>query len=122
MKLSQVIIASAIFLGSTTYAPADEAHHPEQAGQTPPAAQADGKPGMGMMQGGNMPMQGGQPGMGMMPGMMQGGKGMGMMNPEHMQKMMAMKQEHMQKMEQHMANMEALLKELVELQKAQAAK
>ncbi len=44
----------------------------------------------------------------------------GMMNPEKMAKMkgmMEMRQKHMQKMEQRLANIEALLKELVELEK-----
>jgi hypothetical protein len=56
-----------------------------------------------------MPMmgQGGMMKGGMMPGP---GAGMGMMNPEMMQ-------QHMKTMETHMANMEALLRELVELQK-----
>lgn len=56
-----------------------------------------------------MPMmgQGGMMKGGMMPGP---GGGMGMMNPEMMQR-------HMKTMETHMANMEALLRELVELQK-----
>ena len=34
------------------------------------------------------------------------------------QRMMAMKQQHMQTMEQRLANIEALLQELVDLQKA----
>jgi hypothetical protein len=66
----------------------------------------------GMMQPGAMPCMQGQPGM-MRPGMMpMGGQpcGMGMMmNP-------AMMQEHMQRMEAHMANIETLLRQLVELQ------
>lgn len=58
-------------------------------------------------------MQGGQ------GGMMQGpGRGMGMMNPEMMKQRQAMKQAHMAKMEGHLANIEALLRELVELNKA----
>lgn len=58
-------------------------------------------PGMPMMGQGGM-MKGG-----MMPGP---GGGMGMMNPEMMQ-------QHIKTMESHMANIEALLRELVELQK-----
>lgn len=56
-----------------------------------------------------MPMmgQGGMMKGGMMPGP---GGGMGMMNPEMMQ-------QHMKTMETHMANIEALLRELVEIQK-----
>ncbi len=41
----------------------------------------------------------------------------GMMNPEKMKGMMEMRQKHMQTMEQRLANIEALLKELVELEK-----
>ena len=59
--------------------------------------------GMPMMQGGGMPMMGGN--MGHMP-MMQ------MMQQRHV-----MMQAHMQRMETHMANIEALLEQLVELQK-----
>ena len=46
-----------------------------------------------------------------------GGRHMGMMNPKMMQQKMAMKQAHMKKMEAHLANIEALLRELVEMQK-----
>jgi hypothetical protein len=56
-----------------------------------------------------MPRPTGQTGGGIMPmGGQPGGMGM-MMNP-------AMMQEHMQRMEAHMANMETLLRQLVELQ------
>ncbi len=60
-------------------------------------------------------MQGmqGQPGM-MYPGMMHAGKGCGMMKPE----MMAKKQAHRKAMETHLANIEALLRQLVEQQKS----
>jgi hypothetical protein len=64
---------------------------------------------------GNMPMMQGQPGVAQAGGMpcMQGQPGMMrpgmMMNP-------AMMQEHMQRMEAHMATMETLLRQLVELQ------
>jgi hypothetical protein len=57
-----------------------------------------------------MPMMG--PGM-MGPGMM--GQGMG---PQHMMQMMQMRMQHMANMEKRLQNIEALLKELVELQKA----
>ena len=40
-----------------------------------------------------------------------------MMNPQMMQYMVGMNQQHMQVMEQRLANIEALLKQLVELQK-----
>ena len=70
-------------------------------------------PMMGGGQGG-MPMMGGnQGGMGMMHGN-KGGMPPMMMN---MQQKQAMMQAHMVKMETHMANIEALLKELVELSK-----
>jgi len=45
----------------------------------------------------------------------------GMKKSEKMKKMMAMKKYHMKNMEESLANIEALLKELVELQKAQVA-
>ncbi len=53
----------------------------------------------GMMMGRGMPMR---------------GQRMGMMNPQMMGGMMQMKQQHMQRMEQHLANIESLLRELVE--------
>ncbi len=52
-------------------------------------------------------------------GEMSGMQGMGgMMSPEMMQQQRKMMKEHMTKMENHMANIEALLRELVELHKA----
>ena len=72
---------------------------------------SDGSSGSGTtmpMATGSMPMGKG--------GMMGGGKGM--MDPEMMQKKQAMMMAHMKKMEQHQANIEGLLKELVALQKA----
>ena len=70
-----------------------------------------GQPGM-VQSGGMPPCMQGQPGM-MRPGMMpMGGQpgGMGtMMNP-------AMMQEHLLRMEAHLANMETLLRQLVDLQ------
>ena len=74
------------------------------------------------MAGGRMPMMGGPQGrMPMMHGQgeempMMGGPG-GMLNPQMMQQMMAMRLQHMQTMETHLANIEALLQQLVELQK-----
>ena len=56
-----------------------------------------------MMGKGAMPMMGNQQG--------------GMMNPQMMHNMMAMRQKHMQTMETHLANIEGLLRQLVELQK-----
>jgi hypothetical protein len=94
---------------------------PMMQGQAPGAMQPGAMPmgDMPMMQGqpgmvqpGAMPCMQGQPGM-MRPGMMpMGGQpcGMGMMmNP-------AMMQEQMQRVEAHLANIEALLRQLVELQ------
>ncbi len=63
-------------------------------------------------------------GMGMKSSMMEGGKAcdkMHKMNPEKMQGMMKMKKEHMQKMETHLANIENLLKQLVELEKKKSS-
>ena len=72
---------------------------------------------MPMMQGqpGHRPMMAGRQGEMPMPG----GPHAGMMNPQMMQNMMAMKQQHMQVMETHLANIESLLAHLVELQKKQ---
>jgi hypothetical protein len=88
-------------------------------GQYPHMQMMHGMNPMGYMQGQQqpgMPMMG--PGM-MAPGMM----GPGMMNqgmmPQHMMQMMQMRMQHMANMEQRLQNIEALLKELVELQKAQ---
>ena len=94
---------------------ADSGHHddekavkisaetPVAGGQMPMTQGQQG--GMPMMQGqsGGMPMMQGQPG------------GMPMM--QMMQERHAMMQAHMTKMETHMANIEALLQQLVELQK-----
>lgn len=60
----------------------------------------------------------GSPMMGRGQGNRMGGRHMGMMNPQMKQQMMAMKQAHMRKMEGHLANIEALLRELVEMQKS----
>ncbi len=46
---------------------------------------------------------------------------MSMMNPEKMKGMMKMKKKHMQKMEAHLANIEKLLKQLVNLEKQKAS-
>jgi hypothetical protein len=85
-------------------------------GQAPAAMQPGAMPmgNMPMMQGQSGAVQpGGMPCMQRYPGMMPMGgqpRGMGMrMNP-------AMMQAHMQRMEQHMANIETLLRQLVELQ------
>lgn len=67
---------------------------------------------------GQMPMNRGQtPMMGRGQGNRMGRGKMGHMNPQMKQQMMAMKQAHMKKMENHLANIEALLRELVEMQK-----
>ena len=55
---------------------------------------------------------------------MQGRKGcekMSKMNPEKMKGMMQMKKKHMQKMETHLANIEDLLKQLLELEKQKSS-
>lgn len=81
-----------------------------------------------MSDGYGMPGRGGYRGMMMDPemhrNMMQrrqsdGGMPGGMKNPRMMQNMMSMRQQHMQQMEKRLANIEALLEELVELQKQQ---
>ena len=67
--------------------------------QVKPSSEVEGSPA-------TMPMMGAQQG--------------GMMTPQMMQKMqnrMAMQRQHMQTMETHLANIEALLRQLVELQK-----
>ena len=78
---------------------------------TPPIGAGGPMPMMGC-QHGRMPMmhhqQGGMPMMGV-PG--------GMRRPQMRQQMMAMRQQHMQTMETRLANIEALLQQLVELQK-----
>ncbi len=84
-----------------------------QQGQMPMMRGQQGQ--MPMMQGqqGQMPMMYGQ--QGYMP-MMYGQQGQ-MPMLQLMQQRHAVADEHMKKMEQHMANIEALLKQLVELQK-----
>jgi len=81
-----------------------------------------------MADGYSMPPRGGYRGMMMDPemqrNMMQwrhsaGDTQDGMKNPQMMQRMMYMRQQHMQQMEKRLANIESLLKELVELQKQQ---
>ena len=92
--------------------PMNRGQHPMGAGQMP--MNRPQKP-MGT---GQMPMNRGQrPMMGRGQGNRMGGGKMGHMNPQMKQQMMAMKQAHMKKMENHLANIEALLRELVEMQK-----
>jgi hypothetical protein len=90
MKLNNIMITTALIATWVLPALADNA-------------------GMPMKQG-NMQMMSHDQGQ-----MMKGG--MGMTNPEMMQKRQAMMKKHMASMETRMANIEALLKELVELQK-----
>lgn len=111
-SIAGITAASILLVASqTAFAQAS----PEGQTQPPPSASGPGAmpmpgpmgpPGGGMMVPGPM----GQPGGGMMmPGQM-GQPGSGMtMNP-------AMMQDHMKRMEEHAANMEALLRQLVELQ------
>jgi len=110
MKILKVTSAGALATMLSLSAIADSKHHPEGAAESPSASMP--------MAGGTMPMapgQGGMMGKGAMP-MMDPQQG-GMMNPQMMKNMMAMRQKHMQTMETHLANIEALLRQLVELQK-----
>lgn len=95
MKLLNLMTATALATTISFSAMAETEHHPEEAAES-----ASAKMPMG---GGQMPMMGAQQG--------------GMMNPQMMQNMMAMRQKHMQTMETRLANIEALLRQLVELQK-----
>ena len=120
-SLTMAILTTAVSFSAI----ADSGHHddekavkvaadtPMAGGQMPMMQGQQG--GMPMMQGqpGGMPMMQGQPGG--MP-MMQGQPG-GMPMMQMMQERHAMMQAHMTKMETHMANIEALLQQLVELQK-----
>ena len=101
MKIKHALVISMLAFGSTALmADEDHGHDAKTSTANPCAGMMKDKPaGMG--------------------GMMQNKKGgMGMMKPEHMQQMMAMKKAHMQKMEQHMVKMEAMMQELIDLQKA----
>ena len=101
MKIKHALVISMLAFGSTSQLMADESH--EHDAKTPSVA----NPCAGMMK--NKPT-----GMGkMMPN-----HKCGMMKPDQMKEMMAMKKAHMQKMEQHMAKMEAMMQELIDLQKA----
>ena len=119
MRILQVTTASVLATALSFPTMADSEHHPEEAA----ASSSDTMPMAGgtmPMAGGTMPMapgQGGMMGKGAMP-MMDPQQG-GMMNPQMMHNMMAMRQKHMLTMETHMANIEALLRQLVELQKQQ---
>ena len=123
MKFVKTIIASTlIFVTSlTVYAdmrPVTQSFEQDGVNTTTPMMgnQQGGMPMLGNQQGG-MPMMGNQQGSMPMMGNRQGG--MPMMGNRHkmMQSMMSMKQQHMQKMENHLANIEALLRELVVIQK-----
>lgn len=112
MKSKLLRCATAVLLaGSLT---AVEAQNPQ------PPAPANPMMGMGA---GQMPMNRGQMPMhrrqmtGCGQGQRMGCGHMGMMNPQMKQQMMAMRQQHMHRMEERLANIEALLKELVEMQK-----
>ena len=67
---------------------------------------------------GNMPMMDNQQGNMPMMGNRQGSMPMMGNRHEMMQAMMSTKHQHMQQMENHLANIEALLRELVAIQKA----
>jgi hypothetical protein len=121
MKILNMIVVSTFATVVSFSALADQNHKSEapfkpayNTTQTMPMMGGN-QGGMGMMQGnrGGMPMMGGN--QGGMP-MMHGNKG-GMPMMMKMQQKQAMMQAHMLKMETHLANIEALLKELVELSK-----
>ena len=110
-SLTMAVLATTISFSAV----ADSGHHDDEKAvktstETPMAA---GQMPMMAGQQGGMPMMQGQPGG--MP-MMQGQQG-GMPMMQMMQERHAMMQAHMTKMETHMANIEALLRQLVELQK-----
>ena len=122
MKTIVGITAASILLVASQTAFAQAA----PGGQTQPPPGVAGPPGGGMMvpgpmgqSGGGMMMPGqmGQPGGGMPPG--PGAKPMPGPTGQPVSGMTmdpAMMQEHMKRMEEHAANMEALLRQLVELQ------
>jgi hypothetical protein len=100
----RIIEAVAVSVLATTFsfgAMAEANHHPEKG--------AEGMSSSMTMGGAAMPM--GKEGM-------KGSASMGMMAPEKMKKMQEMMKLHMKNMEQGQANIEALLKELVAMQKA----
>ncbi|KOR28778.1 hypothetical protein TI05_16275 [Achromatium sp. WMS3] len=119
MRLSKLVFALLLMFASTAYVLAAEADSPPPADAIPQESQAV-QP---------LPPPYMQP-------PMRGCKGCGckrmhkgrrhharkMRRRQHKQKMMAMKMEHMKKIEQRLANIEALLQELVDLKKANAAK
>jgi len=108
MKLIRMSTAAMLASIISISAVADEDHHPGQdqaeTSQTPTA-------------GGQMPGMMGQQGQMPMKNRMMNGQGRGMPMMQMMQQKQAMMQEHMKKTEGHLANIEALLKQLVELQK-----
>jgi hypothetical protein len=109
-NITLAILASMVSISAL----ADSGHHKDgEVVKTSTAApMAGGKMPMMADQKGGMPMMKGQ---GNMP-MMQGQQG-GMPMMQMMQERHAMMQAHMTKMETHMANIEGLLRQLVELQK-----
>jgi hypothetical protein len=87
---------------------ADEDHHPGQDQAETSQTSTAGGPMSGMMgQQGQMPMK----------NRMMNGPERGMPMMQMMQQKQAMMQEHVKNTERHLANIEALLKQLVELQK-----
>ncbi len=114
-------ISAASLLLAVSYPAFAQAPTPDQTKPPPSVSapmmqgQAPGAMQPGAMPMGDMPMMQGQPGMVQSGGMpcMQGQTGM--MRPGMMMSP-AMMQEHMQRMEAHRANMETLLRQLVELQ------
>jgi hypothetical protein len=104
MRNSKLIVVSA-FASTLSWAALATASEQAQSASELGSPPSRAMPMQGGPQGGTSMMRGQQ---GRMP-MMQGQQG-------RMPMMMQMKQAHMKKMETHLANIEALLKQLVELQ------
>lgn len=111
MKLLNAMMITTLVTAVSLSAVAEMGHDVAKATETAPSQMPAAS--------GHMPMMGGQPGemkgQGNMPMMAGGMEGMPMM--KMMQERHAVMQAHMVKMETHMANVEALLTQLVELQK-----
>jgi len=114
-NISKVMTMAVLAVSVPLSAMADTGQHPEES-QTDTTSQMPMTSGQNPMmsnQQGNMPMMSNQQGnMPMMGGNMDSMPMMKMMQERH-----AMMQAHMVRMETHMANIEALLGQLVELQK-----
>lgn len=111
MKKADIIRVSALALAMTV-SPGIYAGDPADTATAPPVSEANGPKPMTQQQPGDGPMMQNQQG-----GMPMRGGPRGRMHPQMMQQMMTMRQQHMQTMETRLANIEALLQQLVELQK-----